>query len=284
MLDVLVYGAVSSVIYALLALGFSLVFGVARVLNLCHGSFFAIAAYTVYVATTVIGLPLWLGCLCGIVVAVAFAWVLEVVLVRPLRTNSLAVLMITLAVALLVEQVFLLVFGSQSVNVPAFFDGAATVFGVNISGQRLLMVGIGAVAIAAVWSFIHFTRFGAAILAVSQDPVAAQYVGIPADRMFAVVFAIAGGLAGLAAVLAAPFLSVAPDMYLLPMIKAFAIVIVGGMGSLGGSILAAFLLGYTETAVAFFYSSSLSELVSLVAVFLVLAFRPAGLLGKRVAF
>ena len=112
------------------------------------------------------------------------------------------------------------------------------------------------------WLFIQRTRLGAAILAVSQDPEAAQYMGIPTNRIFSIVMAISAGTAALAGVLVSPFLTVQPGMGLLPMVKAFAIVIVGGLGSIPGSILAALLLGYSETIVAYLISTSWTELVS----------------------
>jgi branched-chain amino acid transport system permease protein len=129
--------------------------------------------------------------------------------------------------------------------------------------------------------FVHRTRQGSAILALSQDREAAQYVGIPVDRVYALVMGISAALAATAGVLTAPFLTVQPGMGLMPMIKALSIVIVGGLGSVRGSIAAALLLGYAETIVAYELSTAWTELVSLVAVFMTLVLRPAGLFGIR---
>jgi branched-chain amino acid transport system permease protein len=284
MAEILLYGAVTSAIYAMLAVGFTLIFGVARILNLAHGSFYALGAYSAYVLTTVLHVPLVLAAVLAVLIVAAFGVVVERVLVRPLRSSQIAVLMITLATSLVVEQVLLLVFGSEYRNVPSAISAKFTPLGVDISGQRLLTLGVSAAALAALWLFIQRTRLGSAILAVSQDPDAAQYMGIPADRVFAIVMGLSAGLAALAAVLAAPFLTVQPGMGLLPMVKAFAIVIVGGLGSIPGSILGALLLGYSETIVAYLISTSWTELVSLVAVLSTLVLRPAGLFGKRAAF
>ncbi|HKW52417.1 MAG TPA: branched-chain amino acid ABC transporter permease, partial [Stellaceae bacterium] len=152
------------------------------------------------------------------------------------------------------------------------------------SGQRLLTLGAGIAVLALLYLFIQQTRLGTAILAISQDPEGAQYMGIPANRMYSVVMALSAAIAATAGVLTAPFLTVQPTMDLLPMIKAFAIVIVGGLGSIPGSILAALLLGYSETIVAYTFSPAWTEIVSLIAVLLTLILRPAGLLGKRAAF
>jgi branched-chain amino acid transport system permease protein len=283
-LEILIYGAVTSAIYALLAVGFTLIFGVARILNLAHGSFYALGAYGTYVLTSLAGLPLWQAASIAIAFVAVFGIVVEKVLIRPLRHSQLGVLMISLAIALVVEQTLFLVFGSEYRNVPAFVDTKINLGGVDVAGQRLLTLVVAAVAIAALYLFIQFTRLGSAILAISQDPEAAKYMGIPSDKIFSLVMAISAALAALAGVMAGPFLSVQPSMHLLPIVKAFAIVVVGGLGSIPGSIAAAFLLGYAETCVAYLISASWTEIVSVLATLLMLVFRPAGIFGKRAAF
>ena len=283
-MEILIYGAGTSAIYALLAVGFTLIFGVARILNLAHGSFYALGAYGTYVLTSIAGLPLWSAALIAIAFVAVFGVVVEKVLIRPLRHSQLGVLMISLAVALVVEQTLFLVFGSEYRNVPSFVDTKINLGGVDVAGQRLLTLAVAAVAIGALYMFIQFTRLGSAILAISQDPEAAKYMGIPSDKIFSLVMAISAALAALAGVMAGPFLSVQPSMHLLPIVKAFAIVVVGGLGSIPGSIAAAFLLGYAETCVAYLISGSWTEIVSVLATLLMLVFRPAGIFGKRAAF
>ncbi len=284
MVEILIQGAVSSAIYAMLAVGFTLIFGVARILNLAHGSFYALGAYGTYVLTT-LGLPLVPAALVSIAFVALFGVVMERVLVRPMRRKSLlAVLMITLAVALAIEQVLFLTFGSEYRNVPSMVTAKYELFGVGIAGQRLFTVISAIVLIGALWLFIQHTRLGSAILAISQDPDAAQYMGIPSDRIFALVMAMSAALAAAAGILAGPFLTVQPTMWLLPIIKAFAIVVVGGLGSIPGSILAALMLGYAETIVAYTISSGWTEIISVLATLLMLIFRPAGMFGKRAAF
>ena len=283
-MEILIYGAVTSAIYALLAVGFTLIFGVARILNLAHGSFYALGAYGTYVLTSMVGLPLWSAALIAIAFVAVFGVVVEKVLIRPLRHSQLGVLMISLAVALVVEQTLFLVFGSEYRNVPSFVDTKINLGGVDVAGQRLLTLAVASVAIGALYMFIQFTPLGSAILAISQDPEAAKYMGIPSDKIFSLVMAISAALAALAGVMAGPFLSVQPSMHLLPIVKAFAIVVVGGLGSIPGSIAAAFLLGYAETCVAYLISSSWTEIVSVLATLLMLVFRPAGIFGKRAAF
>jgi branched-chain amino acid transport system permease protein len=283
-LEILIYGAVTSAIYAMLAVGFTLIFGVARVLNLAHGSFYALGAYGAYVLTSVVGLPLWLAAILSVVGVAVFGVLVEKILIRPLRYSQLGVLMITLAIALVVEQTLFLTFGSEYRNVPAFVDTKINLGGVDVAGQRLLTLVVAGVSIAVLYLFIQRTRLGSAILAISQDADAAKYMGIPSDRIFSLVMAMSAALAAMAGILAGPFLSVQPSMHLLPIVKAFAIVVVGGLGSIPGSILAAFMLGYAETIVAYQISTSWTEIVSVLATLLMLVIRPAGIFGKRTAF
>lgn len=283
-MEILIYGAVTSAIYAMLAVGFTLIFGVARVLNLAHGSFYALGAYGAYVLTSIAGLPLWLAAILAVAGVAVFGVLVEKILIRPLRYSQLGVLMITLAIALVVEQTLFLTFGSEYRNVPAFVDTKINIGGVDVAGQRLLTLAVAGLSIAGLYLFIQRTRLGSAILAISQDADAAKYMGIPSDRIFSLVMAISAALAALAGILAGPFLSVQPSMHLLPIVKAFAIVVVGGLGSIPGSILAAFMLGYAETIVAYEISTSWTEIVSVLATLLMLVFRPAGIFGRRTAF
>lgn len=284
-MTILVYGAVISAVYALLAVGFTLIFGVARILNLAHGAFYALGAYTVYVLTAFAGFPLAVAAICSVLFVAIFGIALERFLVRPLRPQgSLAILMITLAVGLMVEQILLLAFGSEARNVPSFVNATFTVLGVELSGQRIIAFVGSVVILTALWAFLQFTRLGAAILAVSQSPEGARYMGIPSDRIFSAVMGLSAAIAAAAGVLVAPFQTVIPGMGLLPLVKAFAIVVVGGLGSIPGSILGALLLGYSETIVAFMISIEWSQIVSVAATLLMLIIRPAGFFGKRAAF
>ena len=196
----------------------------------------------------------------------------------------LAVLLITLAVALMVEQVLLLIFGSEARNVPSMIDVTYHFATVDISGQRLLALGGGIVVLICLWLFLQYTRIGSAILAIAQDAEAAQYMGIATDRMYSIVMGVSAAMAAIAGVLVAPFQTVIPGMGLLPLVKSFAIVVVGGLGSIAGSIIGALLLGFSETIIAFKISIEWSQIVSVAAVLIILVIRPAGFFGKRAAF
>lgn len=283
-MDILIQGAITSAIYALLAVGFTLVFGVARIMNLAHGAFYAIGAYLTYLFAVILSLPLFIAAALAIGITTLFGLVVERVLIRPLRSSAMAVMMVTLALSLVVDQGIIVLFGSEVINVPAFVDAKLSFAGADIGGQQLLALVVAVVTLAALWVTVQHSRAGSAILAISQDPLAAQYMGIPIDRVYGRVVALSAGLAALAGVMAGPFLSASPHMGLPALVKAFSIVIVGGLGSLSGGIMAAVLLGFSETAVAYLLSSSWTEVVSLAAVILTLLLRPAGLRGKQAAF
>ncbi len=265
---------------------FTLIFGVARILNLAHGSFYALGAYAVYTLTANAHLPLWLAAIAAVLLVAAFGIVVERVLVRPLRKSMLAVLLITLAVALMVEQVLLLVFGSEARNVPSIVDVTYHFLGVDISGQHLLALAGAIVILVGLWLFLQFTRIGSAILAVSQDAEAAQYIeymGIPSDRIYSIVMGLSAGIAVAAGVLVAPFQTVIPSMGLLPLVEAFCHRRRGGLGpSRQHRRCAAARLRRNYHRLQDFIEWS--QIVSVAAGLITLVLRPAGFLGRRAAF
>src|SRR5262249_57369393 len=193
-----------------------------------------LGAYGVYTLTANLHIPLWLAAIISVLFVAALGVLIERVLVRPLRRSMLAVLLITLAVALMIEQVLLLIFGSEARNVPSLVDVTYHLFGVDISGQRLLALAGGIIVLVGLWFFLQFTRLGSAILAVSQDAEAAQYMGIPSDRMYSIVMGVSAGMAAPAGVLVAPFQTGVSSMGLLPLGEGFGSVGCGGLWLIGG--------------------------------------------------
>jgi len=232
----------------------------------------------------VLRLPLLFGAVAAVFAVGAIGVGMDRVFIRPLRRSILAVLIVTVVFALFTEQIIYAAYGYTSRNIPSFTDQTATVLGVNVAGQRGVAFLVAAVVLVAVWGLVYRTRFGNAILAVAQDREAAAYMGIDANGVFAAVMGLSAALAATAGVLMAPILVVSPNMWILPLIKSFAIVILGGLGSVPGSLLASVLLGYSETAVSYFISGAFSELVPLVLILGVLLARPAGLFGRQIEF
>ncbi len=284
MVDVLILGAINSAIYAMLALGFTLIFGVGRVVNLAHGAFYAIGAYIAYTLVVVGRLPLLFGAVAAVLAAALVGAGIDRLLIQPVRRSTFAVLIITVVFALFTQEAIYACYGYTSRNIPSFTTQTLSVAGVIVAGQRAVAFVVAVIAIAAVWILVYRTRFGNAVLAVAEDREAAVYLGIDADSVSRTIMALSAALAAAAGVLVAPVLVVSPQMWVVPLVKSFAIVILGGLGSIPGSLLASALLGYSETAISRFASSAFSEMVPLVVILFTLLLRPSGLLGRRVEF
>jgi len=279
-IQILLYGAILGSIYSLIAVGFTLIFGVARVINVAHGSYYMLGAYLIYTFYSILRLPLSLTVLLTLAIILALAVVMDRVLIAPRRTQEPYVLIITLAAALFFQELVYLFFGPQGKNIPSFLPGSIHLLGLNVGIQRVFIFIASVFILGALWIFIETTRMGKAIRAVAQDTVAAQLMGVNPEKIFALTMALSAGLSAIAGIFIVPTLTVTPTEWLFPLVKAFAIVILGGLGSLGGSILAAFILGYAETAVTFGISSYLNEMVSLLIVVLTLLVKPTGLFGE----
>jgi branched-chain amino acid transport system permease protein len=279
--EILIYGGVASAVYAMLAIGLTLIVGLARVFNMAHGAFYMLGAYWVFTASVTLKLPLPVAVVLSLLAVALIAVLIERICLRPLKGSLEGTLFITLILALLFEELVHMAYGPIPRATPTFISGRFIIAGVGVPAQRMLVVIVSIVTILGLWVFISKTKTGGAILSVSQDPEAASLMGINTKRVILMVNVLAAALAALAGILVSPFLSSSQTMWVMPLIKAFTIVILGGLGSVGGSILAALILGCGETAVAFAISPRLSELVTLVILFLVIVLRPSGLMGSK---
>jgi branched-chain amino acid transport system permease protein len=279
--DVLVQGALTSATIALVALGFSLVYGVGGIVNLAHGSFFMIGAYCAYAATEA-GAPLPLAALVGVASAMLSGVLLERLVIAPIRHQEVAVLIATLAVAILVQSVVQFFYGGLERQLPGFVDGSVDVLGVGLR-QTELLAGIAALlTIVLVLLVLTKSPAGRMVRAVAEDEEAAVLVGVRPERVTLYVLAVGAGLAGLAGVLVAPYGVLTPTMWLLPLTQAFAIVILGGLGSIQGTVLASVVIGFLDRFVAFNVKDGGIKigLVTVAVILATLVLRPQGLLGK----
>lgn len=281
-LEILVYGAVQSSVYAMLALGFCLIFGVAGVVNLAHSTFYMIGAYLIYTFTSIANFGLPLALICAILGTGLIGVLMQQFAIRPLIKSEYSVLMITIAIAFFIQELVLSIYGPVDRNVEGFIEQKLTVFGVvNIDAQRILTLVVAVFLIVLLWLFINRTKIGNAIMAVAQNREGAIFVGINPTRIFLVVMLVSACLAAVAGAFIAPNVGARPHMWEHPLVRCFAVVVLGGLGSLEGTILAALIIGYTEVIVSFTLSSYLSELVILGIFMTVLIVRPSGLLGRR---
>lgn len=280
--SLLINGTINSSIYALIALGFSLTFGVAGVVNLYHGAYYMVAAYLTFVLSSA-GLPLWFSAVIALLLVMLLGGVMMKypLLYLKKKGDSIYLLIFTLGGAYFTQYLINILLGARFYSIPPFMDQSLTIGSEVVPGSRIFAFIVSVITIVVVMLFIGKTSIGKKITATSQDVYAAELVGINTNLIFVVTAAISALLAGIAGVVISPYLSISPTMWLSTLIKAFAIVIFGGLGSLGGSILAAFIMGYLESFIALTWTSSMTEVAFLVVVFIFLIFKPSGLMGKK---
>jgi branched-chain amino acid transport system permease protein len=279
--DILVTGLVNSGVYALLAVGFSLIFGVARIVNIAHTAFYMLAAYCFYALLTNSGLGFVLSGVIAVVAVTALSVLCYRLVIEPVREHESAVLIATIALALIFQELMLLAYGGNYLGIPSTLEGMVRVLGVSIPYQRLLILLVAAAMLTAVWLLLYRTRLGLAIRATANDLEVANLMGMNVHRVAMASVAISVALAAIAGVVVAPVFVVDPFMWLAPLVTMLAIVVLGGLGSLKGSLIGALIIGYVEAITVFVLPSGayLKGAVALAIMVAVLLARPEGLFG-----
>ncbi len=280
-LNIIVLGTIWGALYSLIAVGFTLIFGVARIINLAHGSFYMIGAYLSYTFVSVLKINVPLSTLLAITVTSLIGMIIDRFGIRPMRERHAYVLILTLALAVFFQELTHAIYGPYGKAVKNFVTGEITLISLNISYQKILTFLVSGLLVTLLWFFIKRTRTGKSISAVAQNQYAATLVGIQPEGVYLITMGISAGLAAVAGVFISPILEAVPSMWVFPLFKAFAIVIIGGLGSLEGAIIASMLLGYTETLVSVLISVKYPDIVYLVAIILTLVLRPTGFFGKK---
>jgi len=287
-MDILVIGMVRGALYSLLAVGFVLIFSVGGILNLAHGTFYMLGAYFTFIFYSLVFRSGQSGTLISsMILAVisvsVFACLVYQVLLRQKIESLVYTMVMTLALALFVSEIMSLLFGVSGTSVPSLVEGSLSISGVKVIQHQLIILPITGLILPALWLFLKKTKMGQSIDAVSQHRTGALLMGVNVEKATLVASGLSAGLAALAGALIAPVSSVVPEMWLFPLIKAFAIAILGGMGSLTGSVIASFVLGYAEVLTSFWIDEQLTEMVSLVVIVFVLLFKPSGIMGYKSA-
>lgn len=279
--QILVNGLVSGGKYALLALGFSLIFGVARIMNLTHTAYYMLSAYLIYYLTVSLGIPLPLAWLLGIAVMVALGLAVYKFLVAPVREQFATVLILTLMMAIVAQEVILLVFGGHLLTLPKMVSGTTPVLGIKVTNQHLLALGAVFLVLAGVWFMLFRTSLGIAIRAMAMDREVANLMGMPEGRIATITVAVSVALAAFAGAVVAPLYILEPVMWMHPLVVVMAAVILGGLGSIKGSIIGAFVLAFAEVLMVFLIPQGayLRGAVSMAVMLGVLLVRPEGLFG-----
>lgn len=283
----LMESAVTAATLALTAVGLSLVFGVMRVVNVAHGEFFMLGAVSAWFVTHFVGGAPWLSFLMALAVAPLFvaavAALADRIVLKRLDYEPEATIVATIGLMYILQQAALSWFGPQAMPVEPPFNFRIQLQWFGYSAYKLSVILFAALILIGVWLFLTRTKAGLVMRATQVDRDTARAFGIDVDRVYAGVFALGAGLAAVAAVLIVP---ISQAHYLMghdPLLLAFITVIVGGLGSLRGTVIAAILIGLSDGLIAFFWSPTLAKILATLLVALVLVFRPQGLFGARTA-
>tara|TARA_B100001013_G_C24587811_1_gene433519 strand:+ start:366 stop:1277 length:912 start_codon:yes stop_codon:yes gene_type:complete len=290
-----VNGVIFGLIYALIALGLTIVFSIMRVVNFSHGEFYMIGGYTLYALTasavTFLSIPLSLPTIVGLplaMIAVAiFSVAVERGLLRPVYTVRMDrpeeyAIILTFGLSLFLQYGALTSVGPYEMTPGSFWDGSKHIFGdLYLAGDRLFAAGTSALLIAITLYCIYGTWTGRALMATAQNRVGSTIVGINTIRMNVIAMALAGLLAGAAGAAMAPIFLVYPDVGQIPVIKAFVIIVLGGMGSIPGAVIAAIILGLVESLGSIYLSVAYRDVFAFLVLIGVLLFRPHGLFGQK---
>lgn len=291
---IVIYSVLISALYALVALGFTMIFGVGRVLNLAHGAFLMVGAYTAWFAQQ-LQLDLYVAFVLAVGVCALLAIVFYQGLVRHVQRSPIVTLIATLACALLIEELIKIFFSTNTQLLAPFVSGSIEIDKTTVITNRIVAFAASWGAIVLFWLFVHRTRWGKVILATAQDQEGAALVGIDVQKVYTLTWMLSGILAGIAGVFFASWVKLDPFMWRDPLIISFAIVVVGGLGSLKGSIIAAYLIGFLEVVMTYapsirvcaadfrcfeFLGSSWVGVSSLVVLITILFIKPEGLFGR----
>lgn len=280
----LINGLRTGSIYALIAIGYTMVYGIAKMINFAHGDIIMVGAYSLYFCISVLGLPVFAALLLTVAVCSVLGVLIEKVAYKPLRNAPpLAVLITAIGMSFLLQSGSLLIFGSTPIPFQSVISNENIKFGpVVISSITLVTLAVTAIAMILLTLFINKTKLGTAMRAVSEDKGAAELMGINVNSTISMTFAIGSALAAVAGILyISQYQSMKPTLGALPGIKAFVAAVLGGIGSIPGAMLGGILLGLIESISKAYISTELADAIVFGVLIVVLLFRPSGLLGKK---
>ena len=281
-MEILIYGTINSVSLALYALGFAMVYGVSRLPNFAHGALFVISGFITWSFFNSLGLNYLISIVLAMVATgIIGALMYQFILIR-VRGMAISEIIASYAMGLaILEGLRWGGFKGMTYTLPAFIEGSTELAGVPVDYQRLLVVGIGAVVVALLWLFTHYTRIGLALRGMAQDERAAMMLGIDSDRMAVAAMGFGSMLAALAAIVLLPLGNIVVEAGYNILILAIAVCIVGGLGSWMGAVLAAFLIGFAQILTVVYLGAHYQMVVALSAIILTLILKPSGLFGRQ---
>ncbi len=271
-------------ILLLVALGLWIVYGTMGVINLAHGEFVMLGAYTAWVLQSVFQVGLFASLVVIFFVVAFLGWIMERGVIRYLYRRPLDTILATWGLGVITQQVVRLLAGGELryVEMPSLLAHSTTILGVELSVYRIFIFVVVAGLLALTWYLMQRTAIGMKLRAVLQDREVASCFGINADRIYALTFAYGAGLAGLAGALVSPLKSVSPEMGTTYVVDAFMVVVLGGVETLMGTVLSAFLLGELTGFIAYLQNDTVAKALVLVAIIVLIRFRPQGLFASQV--
>ena len=290
--SLIIFGAISGAVYALLALGFTLIYGVAEVVNMGHGASFMLGAYMFFffasgsVGDFQLQLPLPVALILAAIFVGIVGSIIYRIFIHSIIEDIIAVLVVTIGVGLMLQQIVTIEFGVRHVTVPSLASGTFEFLGVTVTYSKLVAFVVSLCFFAGLWIFIVKSKIGGAMRAVAQDREVAMLMGINTTRLYMLTMAISSSFAAIAGILIAGSTTQMADpfMWLHPLTLSFAIVILGGLGSIKGTLIGGLIIGFAETAVITLVPEGayLKGAVALAVMITVLLLRPKGLFGKRI--
>ncbi|MCJ7791115.1 MAG: branched-chain amino acid ABC transporter permease [Dehalococcoidia bacterium] len=273
-------GFMAGMLYVVIALGFSMVYGVMRIVNFAHGHLYMLGGLFMYGITATFGLDFFVSLLISAVAVGLVGMVLEKAVFAPLKNLESPSVIAGIGAAIFIGGIADIITAGETRRVEAPWHGSIQIGDIFLPSHRLIISGIALAAVLTFWAFLRYTKFGRATRATVDDSEIAAAYGIDIRRVYAVNFALAAALAGLAGALVAPITGASPDVALPAMFKAFIVVILGGLGSVPGAVLGGLILGFLDSTITTLISSAMAQMLSFLVVLIVLVIRPVGLLGR----
>jgi len=276
----LAIGLLTGILYVLVALGLTLIYGILHIVNFAHGEIYMLGAMAVFYFHVVGGLPLAPTLLAIVVLALLFGLAIERGVFRSLRGQWLQLVVASVGISLVIQSVGWIVFGIQEKTVPTYLPGIVQFLGVRLPRERLLAAGVAVVLVAGLYVLVYRTKVGLAMRAIEEDEETARMLGVNANRVAALSVATGFVLAAVAGAFVAPIYSLNPGMGLEPILMSFLIIIVGGLGSITGTVLAGLLVGVLQSVGGVLFGAEAAYGLVFAVMIAVLVVRPAGLLGR----
>ena len=281
-MDILVYGTINSFTLALMAIGFTLVYGISRLPNFAHGALYIVTGFIVWGFVKSLGINYLAAILLSLILTgLIGAGIYQFVLIR-IRGMATSEIIASYAIGLaILEGLRWGGFKGMTYTLPAFVEGSVTIVGVPVDLQRVFVVGIGGVVVAFLWVFTHYNKIGLALRGMAQDERAAMMLGIDSDVMALIAMGLGSSLAGLAAIVLLPLGNIVVEAGYNVLILAIAVCILGGLGSWVGAVLAAFIIGFAQIITVAYIQPHFHMVVALLAIIITLILRPSGLFGRQ---